>query len=119
MTKYFEEIESLEFNVQAEVASGFKLFEQIIKDSIPFKFLCLSIRANNESQLVLERIEYLINAEFDYKYRNPYDVALATYAMALDQEDHNVGLYAAQLLNDVRQIWWTRQVINKIQGLSH
>ena len=67
---------------------------------------------------MLNRIKQLLNTDYDHKYENPADVAFAVYAMALDNEDHEAGMCAAQMLNDVKQLWWTKRVINKIQGLS-
>lgn len=123
LDKYFSEIESTKFCVEAGIANNLRQFEEVVRNSHPFIFLCMNIRDGGQGRahgpdLVLERIKQLINTDFDHKYENPHDTALATYVMALDLEDHDAGMCAAQMLNDVKQIWWTRKIINKIQGLG-
>jgi hypothetical protein len=123
LDRYFKEFESIEFAAKVNIASGFQMFQEIVNKDITYNFFITNIRNGgmgfaNGPEIVLRRIDELINTEFDNKYENPYDVALAVYAMALEQDSHEAGMCAAQMLNDAKQIWWTRRVINQIQGLS-
>lgn len=123
LDRFFKEFESNEFSAKVNIASGFRMFEEIIKKDTSFNFFVSAIHDRgmgfaNGPEIVLRRIDELINTEFDHKYENPYDTALAVYAMALEHDNHEAGMCAAQMLNDAKQIWWTRKVINKIQGLS-
>ena len=114
LEEYFTEFESVDFSALVNIASGFNMFDEIVtKNPRYIEFL-----GELQSELVINRIEQLINTEYDHKYENPYDAALAVYVMALDRTSHQSGMYAAQMLNDVKQLWWTKRVINKIQGLS-
>lgn len=123
LDRYFAEFESVEFATQVNIASGFQMFEEIVKES-PYWYTFLrelkqrGLGLSHGPELVLNRIKHLLNTDFDHTYENPYDTAFAVYVMALDSEDHEAGMCAAQMLNDVKQLWWTKRVINKIQGLS-
>jgi hypothetical protein len=116
--KYFIEIESMEFAAQVNLVSGFKMFEELATRNICYIMLVVAIRELGP-ELLFQRIKELVVSEFDYKYENPYDTALAVYIMALNEINHSAAGHAAQISNDAKQIWWTRKVINKIQGLSN
>lgn len=112
MIDIFNKIESNEFAAKFGVASNLKMFLDIMYDDITFKMLCLKIESNYE--IVIDRIIGLANSEIDHKYENPYDVALSTYILALHMVNAKAGICGSQLIGDVKQIWWAKQVATKI-----
>jgi len=116
-TKYFREIESSEFSAQMNIASGFKMFEELVTRNVWYVML-MSLTRELGPEILFKRIEELAASEFDHKYENPSDTALAAYVLILDEISHSAALSAAQILNDVKQLWWTKRVINRVQGLS-
>lgn len=111
--KIFVEIESDQFSAQLGLASGFKMFHNIMKNNETFNLLCLII-SNNGCEVVIDRIKEIIKTDFDHKYENPYDTALATYILALLKINRQAGIYASQLVYDEHQTWWTNQVIQRL-----
>jgi hypothetical protein len=116
MIDVFDKIESNAFAAKFGIASGLKMFLGMMHDDIIFKTLCLRIRSNYEA--IIDRIIDLAHSEFDYKYENPYDVALSAYIIALHMINTQAGVRGSQLINDVKQTWWAKQVATHLLGLG-
>ena len=118
LTKIFDEIESNQFSAELNLASGYKMFLDIMNKNATFNLLCSMVSGtglfNGGCDAILERIKEIVNADFDKKYENPYDVALATYVLVLLKVDRKSGICAAQLISDEHQTWWANQVIQRL-----
>lgn len=79
-----EEIESVEFDVQLNVVSSFKLFLNAARDEPAVIALYQAMQASEEvSDAVLERVCELSRQEIDTRYANTNDVALTVYLWLL------------------------------------
>lgn len=122
LNRYFEFIESKEYAAELSSASGYEMFVDLMEKNLTYNHFRSAIRYKgmgfaNGCDIVIRRIKHILEQNVDCKYENPYDTALATYVRALESEDHDAGMCAAQMINDAKQIWWARQVANVVQDL--
>ena len=120
MSKNLEQqsIESQEFSIRTQIASGLDVFLDVI--TTDSSVLSLKERLNDEidlaDQLVL-RIRELINLHFDEQYVNPHDVAVATYGWLVGEVWWS--FYHMQsvdrLLMSLKNSWWSKHVANHFE----
>ena len=115
-SEVFQQIESYEFAARINIASSRKIFLLALSTDPAFHKLAEMIReAADSSDRVLKRIKSLTEMQFDYRYENPFDAALAAYAWALAKESiPSHARIAAELLISARQTWWAREVASMI-----
>jgi hypothetical protein len=117
LEKYFLDIESNEFAAEAMLASGYRMFIEIISKNSTVQLLKQSIKSHPTiPDKIIKRIMNLTTAEFDEQYENPGSTALATYTWILSQVDRDAGMYAAQLIINAKQTWDARHVAEEILG---
>ena len=107
-----ERIESVAFAVRAGVASGRRLFEEIVVNSEEVRALVRLLRSEAEvvGQLV-DRVNELARARSDERYENPNDTPLSAYLLAAREGcDYEVRLALAEIALGASQTWWARQI---------
>ncbi len=111
----FSRIESTDFAVHAGLASGASTFVEAISQDPAFIQLSEEARQNPYvPDAICQRIQFLTDYKIDYRYENPHDTALATYAWLLYENAPKIAKVAAVLLTEARQVWWARHVANHI-----
>src|SRR5271166_4276588 len=109
--KLFAKIESPEFDAHVNVASTQRVFLAVLKTSPAYQELFLYLRRNAEaSQVIFSRVKGLVALQFDPRYANPNDSAVAAYLWALAQTHPEFGRMTAEVVLNARQIWWARTV---------
>lgn len=106
----FHSIESLNFTVETGIASGMSLYIEIMTNYPAVVTLREAILGDVAlSDWILERIKWIVNQDFDKRYENPYDNALATYLYILN-EDTTDEIFAEAwgLVKDVQKLHWPR-----------
>jgi len=63
---------------------------------------------------VVFRIARLVKRNFDFRYENPFDVAIASYAWALSETYPTIDKMIASQITNTKQIWWTREIAKYI-----
>ena len=109
ISELFSIIESVEFDANAGLASGFDSFCQIISRTDSFRDLTKKVRDSQDiKDAVLSRIELLSRREVDPRYVNLFDSAFATYLQSLSLVDTTYAQEAALLVSKVENCNWAR-----------
>lgn len=105
----FSEIESLESASQLNVASGFRVFREILEIQPTSQELIEIINSvPSYSQNVFNRFLELIDANASPGYAHSEDVALATYLYILSQTNQHLAIQAVHQALNTPQLWWAR-----------
>ncbi len=112
---HFRQIESMEFAIRANLASGATGFIDAISSGPAFNDLLEEAKLQSDIiSAVLQRIRLLASSKVDHRYENPNDVALATYTWLLSECVPDVAKIAAAVVLDAHQIWWARHIASHI-----
>jgi hypothetical protein len=107
----FAKIESPEFDAHVNVASTQRVFLAALKTSPAYRDLLQYLQRNPEaSQEIFLRVRDLVALQFDPRYANPNDAAIAAYLWALAQTQPELGRMTAEVVLNARQTWWARTV---------
>ena len=114
-----QDIESQEFSVRTQIASGLDVFLEVIANNKSVLSLTQKLNDNPKlaHQLIL-RIRELIDHYFDEQYANPHDVAVATYGWLVgnSQWDLYVSQSVDSLLMSLKNSWWSKHVANQLEA---
>jgi len=111
----FNNLERPQFAAALGIASGLSVFYSAMDEHPDFRELVETLLDSRRgAEAVLARILTLAAASFDDRYRNPFDIALAAYARALDKTRASYGVVAADAIQSARQAWWSSKVAKDI-----
>lgn len=110
----FREIESVEFSAYLSVVSGLRPFWMAISEQEVVHNLIKALKSYENVKEVVLRIYQLSQEEFDTRFSNPKDKALAVYMWVLSLTSPGVSKMVANTVLDTPQIWWARKVTDKI-----
>lgn len=109
----FREVESIEFETWANVASGVSAFVSAISRSPSVIALRERIRSDSAvADKLLTRMLHLKNLDIDSKYENPNDVAMATYGWVVANERPELAGELRILLGSLKNPWWSKYLAN-------
>jgi hypothetical protein len=104
------DIESLDFAVRLNLASGLKRFIQLLRNEPSVKLLINVINKDTSLKTaVLKRVKDLSGRDFDERYENPSDTAVAAYVWLLGLMDPEAWKSAAAIAASMPQTWWARK----------
>jgi hypothetical protein len=104
-----QQIESDDFAVTLDLASGFRVFWEIARQQESVIALWEALALPNHRLALLERVEYLAFQTPDIQYQNPSDIALAVYLWLLTHKDSELAKKAAGLILQAPQCSWAGQ----------
>ncbi|MBD1856455.1 MULTISPECIES: hypothetical protein [Leptolyngbya] len=103
-------LETTEFAAQANLASGYKTFIRFAYEHEAVTELLRKLsKSSRQRHLVLARIRHLAKKDFDLNYRNPWDVALATYMQTLSLVDLDLAQEGAAIVAKIPNCWWSNK----------
>jgi hypothetical protein len=119
----FEQVESVRFSIQVDIASGFRVFQWALEESDIAQSLVRHLQERPEDrQKVLERLVALLDANDQPEYAHPYDAALAGYLHALNMTDPILAIWAARFVLKTPKLWWAKklagQIVERVDGLK-
>ncbi len=104
-------IEDQQFAGIANAASSITVFIDIVNNSSAMVELTEEFgKTPSAVDRIFERIDFLSKAKFDFRYENPFDVALCAYALAINAYKPVLGHIAAATITAARNAWWCTQV---------
>ena len=110
------EIESISFSARTNIASDLNTFLAVITTDAAVK--SLQDRLHNDPSLIdhlVKVMRHLIGLEFDAKYENPCDSAVATYGWIITKVNPACEGLVADLLLSLQHSWWSRQLAVRYQ----
>ena len=112
MDKYFSEIETIGFQVQYSIFSGFNLvLSAMSEDTILAQLIGELVDDEGQNKVValFERIEYLLgNCMIDTEMS--YDESVAAYLYCLTKADISTAEKASQRILETGGLWWSVQL---------
>lgn len=105
----FDEIESNEFSALANLASGFHTFYRIITQHEKVKMLY-----EEDLDNISSRLEQVLLREFDKKYENPWDAAIAIYLIILNERKYSEIDSLCMKIMNADHLFWAKRVVEKI-----
>ena len=102
----FSEIESERFRGYANLASSYRMFTRLIRESTEYRTIARLLHSPRSRGLLLARVHRLASSEVDPRLENPWDAALATYVLAMYGRHRLFGVVAAAGARVARQTWW-------------
>jgi len=105
------DIESFDFAIRINLASGLKHFIQLLRSEPSVKFLINVM--NREMRIkaeILSRIKILSQVESDSRYEHPSDTAIAAYVWVLGIMDPENWKTAASIASTLPRGWWARKI---------
>lgn len=110
--KLFGEVESNDFACDVLVCSGLNVFVNVAGNNLAFCKLAAAVdQYEGASETILERINQLLKRDIDLRYRNPYDAALAAYALLLLNSSVNVQM--RRLISTGQNLFWAKRIANR------
>ncbi len=113
----FRNIESHDLAADLNLALNLSNFFKIADEQESIRNLKLLINDLDNINIILLRINDLIEEKVDLRYENPYDTAVAVYTWALFSEHKQAGKIAAEYATNLRQGWWAikyaRNILNE------
>jgi len=114
LTDAMVRIESLEFDVLVNLASGFKTFLRAAEQEEAVWFLYSALKKPENRKHLLNRILVLGQRDIDERYTNPADTALAVYLWGLELRDWKRAKLAAVIVSEAHKCWWSRMLAHHI-----
>ena len=111
-----EHIESVRFDVELSLASGFSVLRMILEEHETLRALVNMLRDNpQDSQRILSRIEKLLSDNPKPEFAHPHDSALTGYLYALNQVNSDLAQTAIEKILQTPNLWWARRLAEHIQ----
>ncbi|MDE2855263.1 MAG: hypothetical protein OXN88_13910 [Chloroflexota bacterium] len=105
--EYFEEMETIEFQVQFSVLSGFQsLLRAYSRDPTVMRLIADLLDDQGQTHKICERITYLINVA-DPRY---FDESIAAYLFCLSKVDLPMAHEASERILKTGGLWWSVQL---------
>ena len=110
LDSYFKEIETIEFQVQYSVLSGFRSVLDAMSDDSIMRQLCTDLQRSPDNCLdVLQRISRLLR-EYEFGISMPIDESIAAYLYCLWKVDPATALEASRSILEAGGQWWSVQL---------
>lgn len=112
LDRFFQEIETIEFQIQYSICSGFNLvLSAMSEDELLRQLIDLLAHDDYKPYVgdVAERIELLLQA-YDLDGDMPIDESVAAYLYCLWKADMTTALEASQNVLDAGGQWWSVQL---------
>lgn len=106
LDRLFDEIESERFAGTANLASSYRMFMRIVANSQEAASLIRMLDSPTRRARLLSRIHRLANSQVDERFANAWDVAIATYVLAMTRKHALFGELAAIGARPARRTWW-------------
>ena len=104
------EIESPEFAGRVNIASGLgTLFAIIAREPGPTYLLRSANQDEGIALRLLRRALQRAQEDFDHRYENPWDTAIATFLWVVCRARPELSPFASEVALSLRQSWWTRK----------
>lgn len=116
LDKYIREIETIEFQVQYSIFSGFNLvLSAMSEDPLLLQLIDLLGQDSGKQYVrdVVERIELLLQ-EYKSVGNMPIDESVAAYLYCLWEVDPPTALEASRIILDAGGQWWSVQLAMRI-----
>jgi hypothetical protein len=111
----FEQIESVQFSTQVDIASGFRVFQRALGKNDFVQSLVKYLQEHpRHRQDVYQRLVELLGANEQPDYAHPFDPALAGYLHVLNTVDPALADLAAQKILQTPRLWWARKLANHV-----
>lgn len=111
-----EYIESIRFDVELSLASGFSVVQMILEEHETLRALVNVLRDNpQDAQRILNRIEKLLSDNPEPEFAHPHDSALTGYLYALNQVNSDLAQMAIEKILQTSNLWWARRLAEHIQ----
>ena len=105
--EYFEEMETIEFQVQFSVLSGFQsLLRAFSRDSTVMRLIAKLLDDQGQTHEIYERITYLLSVA-DPRY---FDESIAAYLFCLWEADHPIAHKVSERILETGGLWWSVQL---------
>ncbi len=118
LSNYFAEIESLEFQVQFSVISGFKILQLAMQQQPTLVKLMSEMRRDTRlAAAVSDRIKLLLK-KVDSETQLSYDESIAAYLFCLAQVDLLTTYRASWHILEQGGLWWSVQLALWVKKLS-
>jgi hypothetical protein len=115
----FEYIESLHFDVEMNLASGFNLYRRWLADDENLHALIAQIQQTSTlRQEVFSRLLALLALlpeDFDFNAAR-YDAALSAYLFALHAVDSELAQQAIERILQTPKLWWVKRLAQHLQA---
>jgi hypothetical protein len=111
----FQEIESARHDTIVNLASGLRVFKELLQESESVPALIEYIGDNpQEKYRVQERIQELLLQDIDPTFVHPLDTAIASYLFVLNKTDNVLAFELALQLVRARNLWWSNLLANDV-----
>jgi hypothetical protein len=101
-----QHIESMQFQVETGVASGYPLFCQIARDDEQFRVLKEEAKSEVVQQIIRGRICEFLVEDVDCRYQHPRDTPVAAYLLILtDYVDLRKVKFVSDIADCSRFFW--------------
>lgn len=120
LDRFFQKIETIEFQVQYSIFSGFNLVLSAMAEDELLRHLMELLAQGDDKQYirdVAERIELLLQ-EYDIDGDMPFDESVAAYLYCLWKVDPAAALEASETVLDAGGQWWSVQLAMHILRLA-
>ena len=115
LCKYFEEIESLRFQVQFSVVGGLKILLWVMERNPTLVALRSAISGNDTfSEEVFERIVFLLG-KVDSEELLSYDESIAAYLFCLSRENTLTAYRASWRIINFGGLWWSVRLAHHVK----
>ena len=112
---YLRTVETIEFQVQFVVVSGFRLLLSIISDHLIVKGLLQELAHDREkAQLIYERIIQLLPKVSTDK-ESSYDGSIVVYLYCLSERDLSLAYRASLEILDTKGLFWSRRMARAVR----
>jgi hypothetical protein len=113
MLEISKEIESEEFSINVNLASGFRTFVRAVYTEPVVKTL-LADEGDDLAVIFMQRIDNLFETPFDAQYEHPCDAAIATCLLILWHKDSDIAYDIATNQKRFSNCWWARKMAEHI-----
>lgn len=110
----FRAVESDRFFATMNVVSGFKQFVRAVPSSVEFQALLASLQSDTDLPALLARVNEVADRPTDAAHESPWDVAMATYLLALNRVDPRQSVPCADRALTYSNGWWCRKIAAEI-----
>jgi hypothetical protein len=114
LKELFTAIESPRFSAEMNVVSGFGSFMRALSSHPQVRQLGEALDSPKALGDLFNRLLEVMGREFDTRYENPWDVALATYLLLLSTRSTTLTLLAAAKIKECPQGWWARKLADRV-----
>ena len=108
------EIEQNSFCERTLVASSYDAFLRILVNQPEMLELQSEVNSPEAVAALWARMRELVDEEINSDYQNPFDVALASYAIALSSVRPNQRRQVGMLLKTAPNLWWGQRLADHL-----